>query len=217
MNPIASVQRPRSSTSAGASSSRPKFRASLRRSQTSGRAGCSDPRAHRAEALGGRGAALAREPRRWNAARRGVEVGGGGAPDRAPTSLVDTLAEQFTSSPYRSDEDFVFLPSETRIEARGRVVSGQVPGGSRRSRCRGQDPRLPRHAPHGADEPRGDGCEPDRGHGDGRSSLYTDDEGLPAPGRRRLPRGASALERRLLGVQDSGTKSPESAPLSGNA
>lgn len=68
-----------------------------------------DSRPDRPSPLGACGPLEAREPRR---PPRGVELAGGERLIALPPSFVDALAEQFTSSPYRADEDFVFAHPE---------------------------------------------------------------------------------------------------------
>ena len=123
-----------------------------------------------------------------------------------PRTLVVALAEQFTSSPYWTDEDFVFAHPErgTKPDAswyRGEFLSALAAAG-----VEGQGPHLPRHAAHRNHEPGCDRREPDRGHGDRGSSLHGDDEGIPTPGRRRLPGRSSRA--RAAAIRSKGRRAP---------
>jgi integrase len=134
-----------------------------------------------------------------------------------PASLVDELAAQLTASPYRSDEDLVFCHPErgSKLDADWyleRFLDALVAAGVEGHIRTFHDMRhtaLTNLAATGASPI---AIMATAGH----RSMQTTKGYLHLAGA-VFREEASALERRLLGVQDSGTKSPEPAPLSGNA
>ena len=134
-----------------------------------------------------------------------------------PPTLVHTLAEQFTSSPYRSDEDYVFCHPK-----RGSRLETTWYGGKFRKALAvaGVEGRIRafhdmRHT--ALTNLAATGASPiavmaTAGH----RSMQTTKGYLHLAGV-VFHDDASALERRLLGVQDPGTKSPEPAQLGGNS
>jgi integrase len=134
-----------------------------------------------------------------------------------PRTLIDLLAEQFTSSPFRTDDDYVFAHPKrgSKLEAKWyhdrfqqALATAGVEG---HVRCF-HDMRhtaLTNLAATGASPI---AIMTTAGH----RSMATTRGYLHLAGV-VFHDEASALGRRLLGVQDSGTKSPAPAPLSGNA
>jgi len=134
-----------------------------------------------------------------------------------PRSLVDALAEQFTSSPYRADEDFVFAHPErgTKPDAkwyRGEFLSALAAAGVEGRIRAFHDMRHTAITNLAATGASPIAVMATAGH----RSMTTTRGYLHLAGV-VFRDEASALERRLLGVQDSGTESPEPAPLSQNA
>jgi integrase len=103
-----------------------------------------------------------------------------------PPMLVQVLSEQYAATPYKADTDYVFAHPERGTSLGAEVVRGGVHEDARRGRHHRLDPAVPRHAAHGVDEPRRDGCLADRGDGDRRAPVDADDEAVSAPGRRRV-------------------------------
>ena len=133
-----------------------------------------------------------------------------------PRTLVDELAAQYVSSPYRSDDDFVFAHPErgTRLDAdwfrlafRSALDAAGITG-----RIRLHDLRhaaLTNLAATGASPLAVMGTA-------GHRSMATTRQYVHLAGV-VFREDADALERRLLGVEDSGRKSPEPARLSREA
>ena len=178
-----------------------RLRGVLRRS---GAQGVPDARADRATPLRAAGAPLeARQPRRGDAPRRRVEVGGGGEADRAPADARRRADGAVHVDAVPADDDYVFCHPQRGTTLERRVV--RQASSVRRSPRPGSRARIRafhdmRHT--ASDEPRRDRREPDRGDGDGRAPVDADDEGLPAPGRRRVPR----RRRRARAADARGTK-----------
>jgi integrase len=134
-----------------------------------------------------------------------------------PRTLVGELMAQFTSSPFRSDDDYVFAHSErgTRLDAdwyRERFLEALASAGVEGSIRTFHDMRhtaLTNLAATGASPV---AIMATAGH----RSMQTTKGYLHLAGVVFHDK-ASALERRLLGVQEPGTKPPEPAPLSGEA
>lgn len=134
-----------------------------------------------------------------------------------PRTLVDALVEQFTSSPFRSDEDYVFAHPErgTRLGAdcyRERFLAALASAGVEGHVRTFHDMRhtaLTNLAATGASPV---AIMATAGH----RSMQTTKGYLHLAGV-VFHDEASALERRLLGVEDPGRKLPEPAPLSEEA
>jgi integrase len=108
-----------------------------------------------------------------------------------PSRLQGELAEHYRRSVFKGADELVFCHHE-----RGTVYSRALQGGSgtrsRGRRRRGTCPAVPRPQALGDHARRGFRLERDRGHGEGWTPQHGDDEDLPAPGRRRLPRRGRA-------------------------
>jgi integrase len=134
-----------------------------------------------------------------------------------PRTLLDALAEQFTASPYRTDHDFVFCHPErgTRLDAewyRSQFLAALAAAGVDGKIRAFHDMRhtaLTNLAATGASPI---AVMATAGH----RSMQTTKGYLHLAGV-TFREEASALERRLLGVEDSGRKSPEPASLSQEA
>lgn len=134
-----------------------------------------------------------------------------------PRTLVDELAAQFTSSPYRSDDDYVFCHPKrgSKLEAHwyhDRFQEALTAAGVEGHVRTFHDMRhtaLTNLAATGASPV---AIMATAGH----RSMQTTKGYLHLAGV-VFHDEASALERRLLGVQDPGTKSPEPASLSESA
>ena len=133
-----------------------------------------------------------------------------------PRTLVDSLAEQFTSSPYRTDDDFVFAHPErgSRLDAnwyRREFLLALAAAGVEGSIRTFHDMRHTAITNLAATGASPIAVMTTAGH----RSMTTTKGYLHLAGV-VFPDEASALERRLLGVQDTGTNEPESAALSQN-
>ncbi len=133
-----------------------------------------------------------------------------------PPTLVETLMGQFTSSPYRSDDDYVFAHPERGTKLNGgwyraaflEALAGAGVEGRIRTFHDMRHTAITNLAATGASPI---AVMATAGH----RSMQTTKTYLHLAGT-VFPDDAAALERRMLGVEDPGRKSPEPASLGGS-
>jgi hypothetical protein len=118
------------------------------------------------------------------------------------TTLAEVLWQHRRRSNFQGDDEFVFCHPERGTKYRAKTFEDALGAcRSQGSGYRGQGAGLPRSAAHGDHERRRRWCEPGRADDEGGALGHEDDEDVPAPRGRCLPRGScrarEAVARRI--------------------